>query len=262
MTTLIGDLLAAAYALGIDPEQHFHALPARSAASCGDTPAFSQCETARGEGHRDGPLGENRAAGGSGRGCAPRPTTRLLRRIPGEASGASGDEFFVAGGSRTDAANDLVDGRVFPMGADSPGSRRIPGGVPDIPVLAPEDAGQASLYRIVERLAPLDQRIFRAGSTGGLPVEDHLELLALNAAAARAAVSQRGWEMARALWAGATWRQVAKATGLTSADARTEFAEWGNSPVAQRGRDMTGRTFEEEIGRYLRAGEEEPLRLH
>jgi hypothetical protein len=147
------------------------------------------------------------------------------------------------------------------VSADNPGSGRIPGGVPDHPVLAPEDAGQASLYRIVQRLAPLDQRIFRAGSTGGLPVEDHLELLALNAAAARAAVSQRGWEIARALWAGATWHQVAKATGLTSAEARTEFAEWGNSPVAQAGRDMTRRTFEEEVGRYLRAGDEDSLRL-
>ena len=147
------------------------------------------------------------------------------------------------------------------MSADRPGSSGIPGGVPDHPVLAPEDAGQASLYRIVDRLAPLDQRIYRAGSTGGLPVEDHLELLALNAAAARAAVSQRGWEMARALWAGATWRQIAKATGLTAADARAEFGDWGSGPVAQRARDMTERTFEEEVGRYLRAGDEESMTL-
>jgi len=144
---------------------------------------------------------------------------------------------------------------------DRPESSRSPGGVPDHPVLAPEDAGKASLYRIVERLAPLDQKMFRAGSTGGLPVEDHLELLALNAAAARAAVSRRGWEMARALWAGATWHQVAKATGLTVAEARAEFGDWGSGLVAQRARDMTRRTFEEEVGRYLRAGDEESLRL-
>lgn len=138
------------------------------------------------------------------------------------------------------------------MSADNPGSGRFPGGLPDQRVLVPEDAGQASLYRIVERLAPLDQRIFRAGSTGGLPVEDHLELLALGAAAARAAVSHRSWEMARALWAGATWRQISKATGLTVADARAEFGEWGNSLVAQRGRELTLRTFEAKSGATCR----------
>ena len=172
------------------------------------------------------------------------------------------DEFFAAGERQPDdGAKLMADDKVLPVSADNPGSGSIPGGLPDHRVLAPEDAGQASLYRIMERLAPLDQRIVRAGSTGGLPVEDHLELLALNAAAARAVVSRRGWEMARALWAGATWRQIAKATGLTVADARAEFGEWGNSLVVQRGRDLTGRTFEEEIGRYLQAGDDESFRL-
>ena len=48
---------------------------------------------------------------------------------------------------------------------------------------------------------------------------------------------------------------------LTVADARAEFGEWGNSLVVQRGRDLTGRTFEEEIGRYLQAGDGESFRL-
>ena len=58
-------------------------------------------------------------------------------------------------------------------------------------------------------------------------------LLALGTAAARAALYRRNVEIRYAMQAGATWRQVANATGLTIDQARAELEEWSKGPVAQ-----------------------------
>ncbi len=88
--------------------------------------------------------------------------------------------------------------------------------LPEGRVLTPADARQATLARIVERHSKIHQRIFDAGNPGpgrGAEIDDYLELLALSAAAAREAVSHRGFEIRNAILAGATWHQVADATG-------------------------------------------------
>jgi hypothetical protein len=132
--------------------------------------------------------------------------------------------------------------------------------LPEGRVLTPADARRASLKRIVERHAKIWQRILHAGPPeqgGTADLDDYLELLAVSAAAARAAISGRGYEIRNALVAGATWHQVTDATGLTADEARAEFEEWANSPEAIRGRERWGETFEDAIEPYLRAGDDE-----
>lgn len=131
--------------------------------------------------------------------------------------------------------------------------------LPDGRVLTADEAEGASLYRIVERRGPIDERLFRDLGRLEFDVEDCLELLALGAAAARAAVRNRGFEIRNALWAGATWRQVASATGLTAEEARAEFEQWSQHPAAQKARELRNESDEEAVGRYLRAGDDEVL---
>jgi hypothetical protein len=111
----------------------------------------------------------------------------------------------------------------------------------------------------VARRFEIDQRIWDARRHGRgveAEVDDHLELLALGTAAARAALYRRNVEIRYAMQAGATWRQVANATGLTIDQARAELEEWSKGPVAQSAGKLDPRSLQE-TERYLRAGDDE-----
>lgn len=76
------------------------------------------------------------------------------------------------------------------------------GALPDSRVLTPDDAQFANLYSIATRWFKIDQRIWDARRhVRGIAaeVDDHLELLALSAAAVRAAVYRRATEIRYAL---------------------------------------------------------------
>jgi hypothetical protein len=133
------------------------------------------------------------------------------------------------------------------------------GDLPDSRVLTPDDAQFANLHAIAARWFKIDQRIWDARRhVRGVhaEVDDHLELLALAAAAARAALYRRATEIRYALQAGSTWRQVADATGLTVDQARAELEEWSRGPVAQKAGELDPRSLQE-TERYLRAGDDE-----
>lgn len=102
--------------------------------------------------------------------------------------------------------------------------------LPDGPVLTPRDAEDAYLGDIVARRAQVADRLFAAkhqlGGAGPVTAADHLEGLALGAAAARAATRFRALDVLAAVRAGATWDEVATATGLLVGELLSEVRAW------------------------------------
>lgn len=135
------------------------------------------------------------------------------------------------------------------------------GPLPNSRVLTPDDARFANLHSIATRWFAIDKRLFDARrGLGEAEVDDYLEHLALNAAAVRAALYRRAVEIRSAMEAGATWRQVAKAAGLTIGEARAELEEWSKGPVAQSGAQLYPKS-QQETERYLHAGDDEVVIL-
>jgi hypothetical protein len=104
--------------------------------------------------------------------------------------------------------------------------------LPDDPVLTPGDAQDVYLGDIVARRGQVADKLFAAKHQLGCAVPvtpaDYLEGLALGAAAARAATRFRALDVLAAVWAGATWGQVAAATGLPVGELVREVQVWAD----------------------------------
>jgi hypothetical protein len=90
--------------------------------------------------------------------------------------------------------------------------------------LAVRDVSSRAFMALVER-GDYDPRLHAdVGRSGPLTVTEHLELLAAGELLAR--YYRHSAHVHRALQAGATWEQIAAATGCDEARARQDYREW------------------------------------
>ena len=93
--------------------------------------------------------------------------------------------------------------------------------------MTPADLEWTPLRDLVDRYLDLSLRDFTAQVTGApLTAAEHVELLAVGAATNRHVSLGRQVDVRRALLAGATWPQIAAASGASVRAVRRDFRTW------------------------------------
>lgn len=99
--------------------------------------------------------------------------------------------------------------------------------------MTPADFDRMPLQDMVDRYLDLSLRDFTAIVTGvRLTAAEHVELLALGVAVARHVTNGRQVGVWHALRAGATWPQIAAASGTDEPTARRAFRDWIDGQAA------------------------------
>lgn len=99
--------------------------------------------------------------------------------------------------------------------------------------MTPADLDQLPLRDLVDRYLDLSLRDLTGTVTGvRLTTAEHVELLAVGVAVARHVTTGRQVDVRRALLAGATWPQIAAASGTDVPTARRAFRDWIDGQAA------------------------------